>query len=72
VDWWPGTLQYGIRAIVSTLILDGLDKWSLDPRFQEEIVSGGLILNLRLSLSSKLLGCVMKLRRNSGRIKLQP
>jgi hypothetical protein len=57
VDWWSGTLQYGIRAIVSTLSLDGPDKWSLDPRFREEIVSGGLISNLRLSLSAKeLLG----------------
>jgi hypothetical protein len=66
-------LQYGIRAIVSMLSLDGPDKWSLDPRFREEIVSGGLISNLRLSLSAKeLLGRVTKLRRNSGRIKLQP
>jgi hypothetical protein len=31
-------LQYGIRAKVSTLSLDGPDKWSLDPRFQVEIV----------------------------------
>jgi hypothetical protein len=73
VDWCPGTLQYGIRAIFSTLSLDGSDKWSLDPRFREEIVSEGLISNLRLSLSAKeLLGHVTKLMRNSGRIKLQP
>jgi hypothetical protein len=26
--------------MVSTLSLDGLDKWSLDPRFKVEIVSG--------------------------------
>jgi hypothetical protein len=71
VDWWPGTLQYGIRAIVSTLSLDGPDKWYLDPRFQEEIMSGGLISNLRLSLSAKeLLGRVTKLRRNRGRWRL--
>jgi hypothetical protein len=37
------------------LILDGSDKWCLDPRFQEEIVSGGLILNLRMFLSAKVL-----------------
>jgi hypothetical protein len=72
VDWWPRTLQYGIRAIVSTLSLDGPDKWSLDPRFREEIVSRRLISNLRLSLSAKeLLGHVTKLRRNSDTIKLQ-
>jgi hypothetical protein len=35
--------------------LDGLDKWSLDPRFQEEIVSGGLISNLKTFLSAKKL-----------------
>jgi hypothetical protein len=48
---------------VSTLSLDGLDKWSLDPRFREEIVSGGLISNLRMFLSANgLLGHV----RSSG------
>jgi hypothetical protein len=26
--------------MVSTLSLDGMDKWSLDPRFKVEIVSG--------------------------------
>jgi hypothetical protein len=29
-------LQYGIRAKVSTLSLNGLDKWSLDPKFRWE------------------------------------
>jgi hypothetical protein len=48
-------LQYGIRAMFSTLSLNGLDKWSLDPRFQEEIVSGGPISNLRTFLSAKKL-----------------
>jgi hypothetical protein len=38
---WPGMLQFGIRAKVSTLSLDGLDKWSLEPRFPVEIVSRG-------------------------------
>jgi hypothetical protein len=38
-----------------TLSLNGLDKWSLDPRFQEEIVSGGPISNLRTFLSAKKL-----------------
>jgi hypothetical protein len=69
----PGTLQYGIRAMFPRLSLDGPDKWSLDPRFREEIVSGGLISDLRMFLSAKgLLGRVTKLRRGSGRIKPQP
>jgi hypothetical protein len=34
-----GMLQIGIRAMVSTLSLDGMDNSSLDPRFQVEIVS---------------------------------
>jgi hypothetical protein len=29
------------QSMISTLSLDGLDKWSLDPRFQVEIMSGG-------------------------------
>jgi hypothetical protein len=32
-------LQIGIRAKVQALSLDGPDKWSLEPRFQREIVS---------------------------------
>jgi hypothetical protein len=53
---------------VSTLSLDGLDKWSLDPRFREEIVSGGLISNLRMFLSAKgLLGHV----RSSGEVAVE-
>jgi hypothetical protein len=48
---------------VSTLILDGLDKWSLDPRFREEIVFGGLISNLRMFLTANgLLGHVQSSR----------
>jgi hypothetical protein len=66
-------LQHGIRAMFSLLSLDGPDKWSLDPRFLEEIVSGGLISDLRMFLSDKgLLGRVTKLKRSSDRIKLQP
>jgi hypothetical protein len=38
-----------------TLILNGLDKWSLDPNFQVEIVSGGPISNPRTFLSAKKL-----------------
>jgi hypothetical protein len=38
-----------------TLILNGLDKWSLDPRFQEKIVSGGPISNIRTFLSANKL-----------------
>jgi hypothetical protein len=44
-------LQFGIRAKVSTLSLNGLDKWSLDP----EVSSGNCVwknqffLNLRSS-----------------------
>jgi hypothetical protein len=53
--WWLGMLQIGIRAKVSTLSLNGLVKWSLDPRFQEEIVSGGPISNPRTFLSAKKL-----------------
>jgi hypothetical protein len=53
---------------VSTLSLDGPDKWSLDPRFREEIVSGGLISNLRMFLSAKgLLGHV----RSSGEVAVE-
>jgi hypothetical protein len=33
-----GMLKYGIRAMFSTLSLDGMDKWSLDPRFRVEMV----------------------------------
>jgi hypothetical protein len=44
-----------VQSMVSMLSLDGLDKWSLDPRFQEEIVSGGPISNLRTFLSAKKL-----------------
>lgn len=44
-----------VYSMVSMLSLDGLDKWSLDPRFQEEIVSGGPISNLRTFLSAKKL-----------------
>ena len=29
------------EPMVSTLSLDGLDKWSLDPRFRAEMVFGG-------------------------------
>jgi hypothetical protein len=65
-----GMLQFGIRAMVSTLSLDGLDKWSLDPRFQVEIVLRGTNLDLRTFLSAKrLLGRVTKLRRSRGIIK---
>jgi hypothetical protein len=38
---------------VSMLSLDGPNKWSLDPRFREEIESGELILNFRMFLSDK-------------------
>jgi hypothetical protein len=55
---------------VSTLSLDGSDKWSLDPRYRVEIVLEEPISNLRAFLSAKeLLGRVTKLRRSSGRIK---
>jgi hypothetical protein len=51
------------EPMVSMLSLDGLDKWSLDIRFREEIVFGGLISNLRMFLSvNGLLGHVTKLR----------
>jgi hypothetical protein len=64
-----GTLQFGIRAKVSKLSLDGMDKWSLDPRFQVEWCSGEPVSNLRMLLSAKgLLDRVMKLRSSSGRI----
>jgi hypothetical protein len=33
--------KFKFRAKVSTSNLDGLDKWSLDPIFQVEIVYGG-------------------------------
>ena len=73
VDWWPMTLQYGIRAIVSMLSLDGPDKWSLNPRFREEIVSRGLISDLRMFLSvNELLASVIKLEWSSGEIKPHP
>jgi hypothetical protein len=32
-----GTLQFGIRAIVSMLSLNGLVKWSLDPRYRVKL-----------------------------------
>jgi hypothetical protein len=52
-----GDVTIWYQSHVSTLSLDGPDKWSLDPRFREEIVSGGLISNLRMFLSAKgLLG----------------
>jgi hypothetical protein len=51
---WSGTLQIGIRAKVQALSLDGPDKWSLEPRFQREIVPRGY------------LGHVTKLRGFSG------
>jgi hypothetical protein len=55
------------------LSLDGPDKWSLDRGFEKEIVSGGLISDLRMFLSvNGLLDHVTKLRRCSGIIKLQP
>jgi hypothetical protein len=38
-----------------TLSLNALDKWSLDPRFQEEIVSRGPIPNLITFLSANRL-----------------
>jgi hypothetical protein len=37
---------------VSTLSVDGPDKWSLDPRFREKIVSRGLISNLIMFLGA--------------------
>ena len=40
------------EPIVSMLSLDGPDKWSLDPRFREEIVSRRLILNLRMFMGA--------------------
>jgi hypothetical protein len=33
--------KFKFRTKVHALSLDGLDKWSLEPRFQVEIVSGG-------------------------------
>jgi hypothetical protein len=40
----------------------GPNKWSLDPSFREEIMSRGLILNLRMFLSANmLLGHVRRL-----------
>jgi hypothetical protein len=47
--------QIGIRAMVSTLSLDGLDKWSLEPRFQGEIVSRGKNFKPQSILSAKRL-----------------
>jgi hypothetical protein len=38
---WSGTLQNGIRAMVSTLSLDGLDRWLMKQRFQSELLSRG-------------------------------
>jgi hypothetical protein len=48
--------------------LEGPDNWSLDPRFQEEIVSGGLISNLIMFLSAnRLLGHV----QGSGEVAVE-
>ena len=59
------------QSLFSTLSLDGMDKWSLDQGFEKEIVSGGLISDLRMFLSvNGLLDHVAKLRRCSGIIKL--
>jgi len=55
---------------VSTLNLDGSDKWCLDPRYRVEIVLEEPISNLRAFLSAKeLFGHVTKLRRGSGIVK---
>jgi hypothetical protein len=49
-----------------------MDKWSLDRGFEKEIVSGGLISNLKMFLSvNELLDHVTKLGRCRGIIKLQ-
>jgi hypothetical protein len=48
-------LQIGIRAKVSTLSLDGPDKWSLDRGFRWELCLEGLISDLRTFLSAKKL-----------------
>jgi hypothetical protein len=53
---------------VSTLSLDGPDKWSLDPRFREEIESEGLISNLRMCLSANGLPDVL---RSSGGVAVE-
>ena len=55
---------------VSTLNLDGLDKWSLNLRYRVEIVLEEPVSNLRELLSAKELPChVTKFRISSGRIK---
>jgi hypothetical protein len=53
--WWLGMLQIGIRAKVQELSLDGPDKWSLEPRFQREIVSRGTNFEPRSIMSAKRL-----------------
>ena len=68
--WVDGRGRYNMvsEPKVPMLSLDGLDKWSLEPRFQEEIVSRGLISKLRMFLSANgLLSHV----RSSGEVAVE-
>jgi hypothetical protein len=66
-------LQFGIRAKVSALSLDGPVEWSLDRGCEEKLCLENRFQTLECSRCVKeLLDYAYKLRRYSGVVKPQP